>query len=163
MTAPAIGQARRTCAGRGPNVENGTATTAPPIGGAASIFTTAVPADPGQLAPTRERLRGWLHASGVAERDVEAVLIATGEACANAIEHGYRFAVGESFTLRAELRNDRLEIEVRDHGGWRASANGLDADRGRGRLIMARLMDEATVVGTPEGTTVRLVKRLSRG
>ncbi|SBT42448.1 ATP-binding protein [Micromonospora auratinigra] len=126
------------------------------------VLTIDVPADPGQLAPTRERLRGWLYALGVDEWDVETVLIATGEACANAIEHGYRFAPEGITTLRAELRDDLLEIEVRDHGGWRAEDGGDDGgDRGRGRLIMARVMDEATIVGTPEGTTVRLVKRLS--
>ncbi|MEU8264066.1 ATP-binding protein [Micromonospora sp. NPDC048999] len=138
-------------------MEDGAAATAP------AVFTVAVPADPGQLAPTRERLRGWLHASGVNDWDVEAVLIATGEACANAIEHGCRFAAGEIFTLRAELRDHRLEVEVRDDGGWRESADGPGADRGRGRLIMARVMDEATVVGTPEGTTVLLVKHLPVG
>lgn len=125
------------------------------------VLILAVRADPGQLAPTRQRLRGWLRALGVAEWDVETVLIATGEACANAIEHGYRFAPGAITTLRAELRDDRLEIEVRDHGGWRADDDGNDTDRGRGRLIMARVMDEAIIVGTPEGTTVRLVKWLS--
>ncbi|MFG2052807.1 ATP-binding protein [Micromonospora sp. NPDC048930] len=125
------------------------------------VLSLTLPADPGQLAPTRQRLRGWLHALGVDEWDVETVLIATGEACANAIEHGYRFAPGGITTLRAELRDDRLEIEVRDHGGWRESAAGEGTDRGRGRLIMARVMDEATIVGTPDGTTVRLVKRLS--
>ncbi|MGR6320455.1 ATP-binding protein [Micromonospora soli] len=125
------------------------------------VLTLGVPADPGQLAPTRARLRRWLHAHGVDEWDVETVLIATGEACANAIEHGYRFAPGGITTLRAELRDDRLEVEVRDHGGWRENAGGDGTDRGRGRLIMARMMDETTIVGTPEGTTVRLVKRLT--
>ncbi|MFU8850786.1 ATP-binding protein [Micromonospora sp. SL1-18] len=188
MTAPASGQARGTYVGRGPNVEDGTAATTPfaaddPISTAhripldpeercepptrrhpaETVFTAAVPADPGQLAPIRERLRGWLHTLGVDEWDVETVLIATGEACANAIEHGYRLTADGIFTLRAELRDDRLEIEVRDHGGWRETAAGPDTDRGRGRLIMARVMDEATIVGTPEGTSVRLVKRLSNG
>ncbi|PWU47961.1 hypothetical protein DLE60_34675 [Micromonospora globispora] len=132
---------------------------------APAVFTDALPADPAQLAPTRERLRRWLHAHGVDEWDVETVLIATGEACANAIEHGYRFAPGAITTLRAELRGGRLEIEVRDQGAWRKSTDDAadGADRGRGRLIMARMMDEATIVGTPEGTTVRLVKRLSDG
>ncbi|MGN9917400.1 ATP-binding protein [Micromonospora palomenae] len=79
-------------------------------------------------AHTREALRGWLVGLGVGASDVEAVLIAVGEACANAIEHGYGVDGGE---------------------------------RGRGRLIMARLMDEAVIDGTPHGTVVRLVKRLS--
>ncbi|MGY0007222.1 ATP-binding protein [Micromonospora sp. I033] len=129
--------------------------------GTAPVFTVDLPADPGQLAPTRERLRRWLHAHGVAEWDVETALIATGEACANAIEHGYRFAAEGITTLRAELSGDRLVIEVRDRGGWREDAGRNGTERGRGRLIMARVMDEASVVGTPEGTTVRLVKRLT--
>ncbi|SCG67433.1 SpoIIE family protein phosphatase [Micromonospora inositola] len=130
---------------------------------APTVFTASVPADPAELAPTRERLRAWLHDLGVDEWDVQTVLIATGEACANAIEHGYRFAPGAITTLRAELREDRLEIEVRDHGGWREGDPDDGADRGRGRLIMARVMDEVTIVGAPEGTTVRMVKRLSGG
>ncbi|MCO1614853.1 MULTISPECIES: ATP-binding protein [Micromonospora] len=125
------------------------------------VLTIDLPADPARLAATRERLRGWLHAHGVSEWDVDTVLIATGEACANAIEHGYRFAREGITTLRAELRGDRLEIEVRDRGGWRAADGDDTGDRGRGRLIMARVMDEATIVGTPEGTCVRLVKRLT--
>ncbi|MEV0003630.1 ATP-binding protein [Micromonospora sp. NPDC050980] len=131
-------------------------------GGTSRFLTIDLPADPGRLAPTRERLRGWLHAHGVGEWDVETVLIATGEACANAIEHGYRFAPEGITTLRVELRDDRLEIEVRDHGGWRPTDDD-GGDRGRGRLIMARVMDEATIVGTPEGTRVRLVKWLTGG
>ena len=125
------------------------------------VLTIDLPADPARLAALRERLRGWLHARGVSEWDVETVLIATGEACANAIEHGYRFAPEGITTLRAELHGDRLEIEVRDHGGWRAADGDDTGERGRGRLIMARVMDEATIVGTPEGTCVRLVKRLT--
>ncbi|MFG1712397.1 ATP-binding protein [Micromonospora sp. NPDC049203] len=126
------------------------------------VLTIDLPADPARLAGTRDRLRAWLHAQGVGDWDVDTVLIATGEACANAIEHGYRFAAEGITTLRAELRGDRLEVEVRDQGGWRPADGDDTGDRGRGRLIMARVMDEATIVGTPEGTCVRLVKRLTR-
>ncbi|GGR95136.1 hypothetical protein GCM10010169_44630 [Micromonospora fulviviridis] len=129
--------------------------------GTAPVFTVDLPADPGRLASTRERLRGWLRAHRVGDYDIETVLIATGEACANAIEHGYRFAPEGITTLRAELRDDHLVIEVRDSGGWRADADGDPGDRGRGRTIMDRVMDEVSIAGTPEGTTVRLVKRLT--
>ncbi|MEU4714461.1 ATP-binding protein [Micromonospora purpureochromogenes] len=62
--------------------------------------------------------------------------------------------------MRGRLRAGRLEVEVADTGGWR-EAGADDGERGRGRLIMARLMDEAVIDGTPHGTVVRLVKRLS--
>ncbi|WP_245855020.1 ATP-binding protein [Micromonospora wenchangensis] len=129
-------------------------------GGAPSAFRTALAADPAQLSPAREALRAWLTGAGVEEADVEVVLIAVGEACANAIEHGYRFAPGASVTVSARLRAGRLEVEIRDTGGWREGPS-QGGDRGRGRLIMARLMDEAQLDGTPDGTTVRLVKHLS--
>lgn len=87
------------------------------------------------------------------------MLIAVGEACANAIEHGYRFAAGSTVRVQARLHGDRLEIEVSDTGGWREAPSD-DRDRGRGQLIMMRLMDEARIDGTAAGTTVRLVKHL---
>ncbi|WP_433385039.1 SpoIIE family protein phosphatase [Micromonospora sp. KLBMP9576] len=125
-------------------------------------FVAELTADPGQLAPTRQALREWLTGLDIGGDDVDAVLIAAGEACANAIEHGYRFAPDASVTVRGRLRAGRLEIVVRDTGGWRA-ASPDDSERGRGQLIMARLMDEATVDGTADGTTVRLVKHVSDG
>ncbi|MFI9639844.1 ATP-binding protein [Micromonospora sp. NPDC051925] len=127
---------------------------------APGAFRAVLAADPAQLSPAREALRAWLVGLGVGEEVVEVVLIAVGEACANAIEHGYRFASLATVTVQARLHADRLEIEVSDTGGWReAPSDGWD--RGRGRLIMARLMDEARIDGTPDGTTVRLVKRLT--
>ncbi|MEV1132225.1 SpoIIE family protein phosphatase [Agromyces sp. NPDC049794] len=126
-----------------------------------AVFAAALTADPVQLAPTREALRRWLAGLGIADPDADAVLIAAGEACANAIEHGCRFAPGATVTVRGRLRADRLEVLVSDTGGWREAGDPADTDRGRGRFIMARLMDEATVDGTAEGTTVRLVKRVT--
>ncbi|MGC5333261.1 SpoIIE family protein phosphatase [Micromonospora sp. DT62] len=124
-----------------------------------AVFAATLTADAGQLAPTREALREWLTGLGIGQADVDAVLIAAGEACANAIEHGYRFAPDASVTVRGRLRADRLEVVVSDTGGWR-DASPDDGERGRGRLIMTRLMDEATVAGSADGTTVRLVKRV---
>ncbi|SCF43125.1 Anti-sigma regulatory factor (Ser/Thr protein kinase) [Micromonospora matsumotoense] len=132
----------------------------PMVRDAPVVFRAALAADPAQLSPTREALRSWLAGAGVDEADLEVVLIAVGEACANAIEHGCRFASEATVTVRAGLHAGRLEIEVSDTGGWREGPSG-GRDRGRGRLIMARLMDEAQLDGTPGGTTVRLVKHLS--
>ncbi|MEH1101903.1 SpoIIE family protein phosphatase [Micromonospora sp. CPCC 205561] len=124
-----------------------------------AVFTASLSAVPEQLAPTRRALREWLCALGIGGADVDAALVAVGEACANAIEHGYRFAPEASVTVRGQLRTDRLEFVVSDTGGWREATPDAD-ERGRGRMIMARMMDEATVDGNADGTTVRLVKRV---
>ena len=60
------------------------------------------PADRGQLAPVRAALRSWLGRGGVSRRTIQDVLVAAGEACANAIEHGHRDAPGQHIRLRAE-------------------------------------------------------------
>ncbi|MEU7618894.1 ATP-binding protein [Micromonospora rifamycinica] len=150
-TTPQVSAAPPTDAGRPGGV---------PARDVSPAFRAALAADPAQLSPTREALRAWLTTLGAGETDVEVALVAVGEACANAIEHGYRFAAGSTVLVRGRLRGDRLEIEVSDTGGWREP--GPDGgNRGRGKLIMTRLMDEARIDGTPEGTTVRLVKHLS--
>ncbi|MEH0982597.1 ATP-binding SpoIIE family protein phosphatase [Micromonospora sp. CPCC 205556] len=95
------------------------------------VFHAELAADPAQLSPVREALRTWLIGVGAGEPDVETVLIAAGEACANAIEHGCRFAPGTTAAVRGRLRADRLEIEVTDAGGWReAGSEGLSGAEG---------------------------------
>ena len=51
-------------------------------------------AESGQLASVRARLRSWLQSSGIGARTAQDVLVAAGEACANAIEHGHRHSPG---------------------------------------------------------------------
>jgi len=125
-------------------------------------FDVVLPARPDALASTRDALRSWLTGLDLDRSDVEDVLIAAGEACANAIEHGYRFSSGAEIVVRGWLAGDRLHLLIQDTGGWReATANDAN-DRGWGSTIMARLMDEVSIDGTQRGTTVRLTKYLDR-
>jgi anti-sigma regulatory factor (Ser/Thr protein kinase) len=48
-------------------------------------------------------------------------------------------------------------ISVRDRGTWQTTTG---PDRGRGLELMRRLMDDVEVQPAPNGTTVRLRKRL---
>ena len=59
------------------------------------------PADSAQLAPVRATLRTWLSRCGLNHKTMQDVLVAAGEACANAVEHGHRHAPGEQIRLRA--------------------------------------------------------------
>ena len=77
--------------------------------------TGTYPAEPGQVRLARAALAGWLR--GWPQAD-EAILIAS-EFAANSVLHSSSRDEGE-FTLRAEVRLDRLRIEVEDAGGpWR--------------------------------------------
>ncbi|MGH3068121.1 MAG: SpoIIE family protein phosphatase [Streptosporangiaceae bacterium] len=114
------------------------------------------PADRGQLTPVRVALRSWLGRSGVSRRTIQDVLVAAGEACANAIEHGHRDAPGQHIRLRAEATVSRLRLTVTDTGRWRATPPVADPLRGHGIALMRALMQQVTIEPGSAGTTVAL-------
>lgn len=115
-----------------------------------------LPAEPRALASARDALRRWLAQVGMSEPAAYEVLVASGEACANAIEHAY--GPGEaSFELDAWLDNGEVAVSVRDFGQWRSPRG---AQRGRGIFLMEQLMDTTDVSHADEGTTVRLGRTL---
>jgi anti-anti-sigma factor len=117
-----------------------------------------VPAAPDQLQEIRQAVRGWLRQLPMGHGDREDVVLAVGEAVANAIEHGGGRA-GGSLTVEAEWTADSaLRILVRDDGSWLERAQD-DGTRGRGLVIMRRIMDEVVVEADPEGTRVTMSLR----
>jgi serine/threonine-protein kinase RsbW len=124
-------------------------------------FRYELMASPSELATLRNALRSWLAAHDVDDSDVQQVLLAAGEATANAIEHG--FGSDGRGTVRVEGTIDtegRLTITVQDQGGWLDRPS--DPDRGRGAHIMRAMMDEVEILGSRTGTEVRM-RRSIRG
>ena len=77
--------------------------------------TGTYPAEPRQVGIARAALAGWL---GGGPRTDEAILVAS-EFATNAVVHSASRHRG-AFTLRAEVRQEYLRIEVEDAGGpWR--------------------------------------------
>lgn len=94
------------------------------------------------------------------------MVLAVGEACSNAVEHGHN--AGSRLTVRATFEDAVLRIEIADDGPGidetRAPAPLLSTagtGRGRGIPIMRALMDAVSYQSGPAGTTVFLEKRLS--
>ncbi|MGI8450892.1 MAG: SpoIIE family protein phosphatase [Streptosporangiaceae bacterium] len=117
-------------------------------------FDMTFPASRGQLTPVRAALRAWLGCCGLNRRMVQDVLVAAGEACANAIEHGHRDAPGQPIRLRAEATVTRLRLTVTDSGRWRAARPMADPLRGHGLALMRALMEQVTIEQGTTGTTV---------
>ena len=114
------------------------------------------PADRGQLTPVRAALRSWLGRTGVSRPTSQDVLVAAGEACANAIEHGHRDAPGQHIRLRAEATVSRLRLTFTDTGRWRATPAAADPLRGHGIALMRALMHQVTIEPGSTGTTVAM-------
>ncbi len=111
-----------------------------------------LPAEPGSLAVGRRALQNWLTRSGVDEMTGYDVLVATGEASANAVEHAYGPG-GADFHFSAEIADGVLTISIRDEGSWRPARG---SHRGRGISMMKQLMDDVQVESDESGTTVTM-------
>ncbi|MEW1906148.1 SpoIIE family protein phosphatase [Streptomyces sp. NPDC086147] len=119
------------------------------------------PAESGQLAPVRKALRGWLDQCDLPPGTVQNVLVAAGEACANAIEHGHRDAPGDTVYFRAEASVDNLRLTIADTGRWKVPQPERNAHRGRGMALMRALMQQVTVTQGSTGTTVDMHTRIA--
>jgi anti-anti-sigma factor len=119
-------------------------------------------AQPSALPGVRRRLGSWLTALGMSEKDRVGVMVAVGEACANAAEHAYRDGEPGPMSVIASVDVDGLlTVIVRDQGTWRPPDRD-PGDRGRGLLIMRQLLDGVTLE-EGHGTTVTMSMRLRRG
>jgi anti-sigma regulatory factor (Ser/Thr protein kinase) len=74
--------------------------------------TGIFPAEPGQVRRARAALAGWLGGWPLAD---EAILVCS-EFATNSVVHSAS-RDGGAFTLRVEVRPDRVRIEVEDAGG----------------------------------------------
>ncbi len=118
-----------------------------------------VPAEPQALAPLRRTLRRWLGGIDAEPQEAHDILVACGEACANAIQHPY--GAGEGFVdIDLSMREDLVEIAVGDSGRWRPHSG---TEGGRGLHVMEGLMDAVEVDSGPAGTVVRMRRRLRAG
>ncbi len=120
--------------------------------------------DPSCLAAIRARLRQWMPAAGIDAQAGADILLAVGEATANAYEHAPA-GRGEGqapvqIDITARMVGATLEVTVTDTGSWRPPRQD-PGTRGHGIAFMHALMDEATISTTEHGTTVTMSKELS--
>jgi integral membrane sensor domain MASE1/anti-sigma regulatory factor (Ser/Thr protein kinase) len=118
-----------------------------------------VPAEPRMLAPLRQTLRRWLREIDAAPPVANDILVACGEVCANVIQHAYGAKEG-LLEIGLDLSDGTAEVTVRDQGCWRPSS-GIHG--GHGLPLVRELMESVEVRSGPEGTVVRMRRRISNG
>jgi len=126
-----------------------------------NVHVTA--ADPSCLAVIRARLRQWLPQAGIGDQDGTDILIAIGEATANAFEHA---TVGRGdgqdavqITVAVRVAHASVEATVTDTGSWRPPRE-QPGTRGHGIAFMHALMDDVDISTSERGTTVTMTKEL---
>jgi serine/threonine-protein kinase RsbW len=118
------------------------------------------PAEPEELAEVRAFVRAQAEEAELPERMTEDLVLAVSEASANAVLH----SDSASLEIVWILRDDRVEIEVRDQGAFRNRVRlpSVEGPGGFGIPLMAALTEELEIhEGTRRrpGTRVRLTKR----
>jgi serine phosphatase RsbU (regulator of sigma subunit)/anti-sigma regulatory factor (Ser/Thr protein kinase) len=118
------------------------------------------PAHVSHLAPTRAALRSWLGQARLDPNQAMDVLIAAGEAVANAIEHGHRHSPEGTISMRAIALVNEVQLTITDTGSWKLPQPTPEPHRGRGITLMRRLMHGVTINHGTAGTTVHLSARI---
>jgi serine phosphatase RsbU (regulator of sigma subunit)/anti-sigma regulatory factor (Ser/Thr protein kinase) len=119
------------------------------------------PAHVNELGQSRAALRSWLTQTRADPDQSHDMLVAAGEAVANAIEHGHRDSPEGMITLRATASADRVQLTVADTGSWKPPRLASDPHRGRGITLMRALMQDVTIHPDATGTTVHLSARIT--
>jgi anti-sigma regulatory factor (Ser/Thr protein kinase) len=114
-----------------------------------SNFHIELPPDVAQLASLRRSLSDWFAGAEVGPRASEAVILATHEAVANAMEHAHAGVV-----VTGSRDQDRVTVVVRNSGGWKGS-DGSE-HRGSGLTLVRGLMSQVDIGSGSGGSVVRM-------
>ncbi len=129
-----------------------------------------IPARPEQVGPARHAVAAFMRERHWDGEDAEALLLAVGEACSNAVSYGGVGKDDPHFSVSCScLEGGSLQIDVRNQGnGFSPNLNAAGlmpdddyAEHGRGFGLMLALVDDVQVLSDAGSTTVRLRKAKS--
>jgi serine phosphatase RsbU (regulator of sigma subunit)/anti-sigma regulatory factor (Ser/Thr protein kinase) len=103
----------------------------------------------------RDALRAWLVGVDIDRSAGEDVVLATWEACANAIEHAVEPQI-DLVAVTARLDDECIRVTVSDSGRW--APPSMRENRGLGLRLIESLMTSVDVDESDRGTTVTLEK-----
>lgn len=116
------------------------------------------------LSVVREQVKEIVGHCSFLEKDLFELLLAVGEAVANAIEHGSPQRSENTIVVTVNCDSALMKINVVDQGNFirrvQISDDNLDF-RGRGIPLMLALMDKVVIDESETGTRVVLEKKVS--
>jgi signal transduction histidine kinase/CheY-like chemotaxis protein len=134
-----------------------------PAGTTATSHVDAMPASFSELRPARDRMRDWLAHLGTSRQTTHDVVLGTGEALSNAIEHGSDLDPSRTVSVEAFAAGDDISVTVTDSGRWLKDSAASGANqRGRGLKLIHGLAKHSQTARTILGTQVTMTYRLGR-
>ncbi len=134
-----------------------------PAGTTATSHVDAMPASFSELRPARDRMRDWLGHLGTSRATTHDVLLGTGEALCNAMEHGSDLDPRRTVSVEAFAAGDEISVTVTDSGRWlKDSAASRANKRGRGLKLIHGLAKHSQTARTILGTQVTMTYRLGQ-
>lgn len=128
-----------------------------------------LPNEPARVSEARAFVSDFLNDLRAPVDDSSEILLAVGEAAANANRHGRRPAGRSEIRIYCSLEGPSVAITVADDGSGFDPARALEdelpdrfASGGRGLYLMKQLMDEVEIDTTDQGTTVTMYRRIKR-
>jgi anti-sigma regulatory factor (Ser/Thr protein kinase) len=115
-------------------------------------------AEPQAARLVRTKLRAWLRTLSATESETFDLLVASGEAVANAVEHPVERRT-PMIVFSAERREGGVLLTISDSGHWKAADRR--SGRSKGLVLMGALMDKVEIAKTRSGTTITLRRDLA--
>jgi serine/threonine-protein kinase RsbW len=137
----------------------------PPGGDSVRVVEVDIPSDIRLIERVVELVRRECEVMGFTSRQIRLnVPVAITEAVSNAILRGNRDDPAKHVHVRAEVRHERLVVEIEDEGaGFDVDASCVDpspenieSEDGRGLFLMRKLMDTVERRDAPGGSVVRM-------
>lgn len=130
-----------------------------------------IPCSKEYLCEVRSFVRRNLAQANISETELNQVVLAVDEACANAIIHGNACDPSREIALSMEVDNSQINVEISDVGSFRPNettwANFSMAEHvrrqskgGLGRLLMHRIMDSVNYYRRGQTNVCALSKQL---
>lgn len=130
-----------------------------------------IPAAPEQVGLVRRRVAEHARALAFGDDDVDALTLAVGEACNNAVSYGGVDAPGPTVSVICSLpKPNHIQIDIQNQGNHfypdlavlsALPDPGEFATHGRGFALMRALVDDVQVLSDGRNTVVRLTKSKS--
>lgn len=133
-----------------------------PAGTTPACHVDALPASFTEMAGARDRLREWLNPLVASPEQAGKMVLAAGEALANAIEHGSGCDPDRMAGIEAFANDEAVTVTVSDFGRWaKESTASRAAGRGHGLTLIHGLADNVQTVRGALGTAVTITCRTS--